>query len=180
MATQRETVELLGDCQAYLIPEGIPMTLKAGAKVIITQALGGDVTVYADGNLVQIFASDAHLLGEKYRHAFPEESPDTPLEQQVWNRLRTCYDPEIPVNIVDLGLVYDCKVYENDAGKTCAAVKMTLTAPACGMGPILAEGVRHRLLSLEGLDEADVEILFDPPWGQEMMSEAAKLELGLL
>lgn len=180
MALQRETVALTEDCRAYLVPEGIPSTLKAGTWVNITQALGGDVTVSANGNLYQIFASDAHLLGERYRFTLPEESSDTPLEQQVWNRLRTCHDPEIPVNIVDLGLIYDCKIRKKDDGKICAMVKMTLTAPACGMGPILAESVRHRILSLDGIDEASVEIVFDPPWSRDMMSEAAQLELGLL
>jgi len=180
MTAQRETVVLSEDCPACLVPEGIPATLEAGTWVNITQALGGDVTVSANGNLYQIFAGDAHLLGERYRYTLPQESSDTPLEQQVWNRLRTCHDPEIPVNIVDLGLIYDCQIDATGAGEVRATVKMTLTAPGCGMGPILAESVRHRLLSLDGVDDAVVEIVFDPPWGREMMSEAAKLELGLL
>lgn len=180
MMAQRETVELQDDVTAHLVPEGIPLNLKAGTKVIITQALGGDVTVFVDGNLMQIFARDAHALGEKFRHSFNLDDSDEPLETRVWNRLRTCYDPEIPVNIVELGLVYDCKIYQTDEGKTRVYVEMTLTAPACGMGPILSESARQRILDLDGIDEARVEIVFDPPWSREMMSEAAKLETGLL
>ena len=177
---QRETVELNQEVMAHLVPEGIPLRLKEGTKAIVTQALGGDVTVFVDGNLMQIFARDAHALGEKFRHSLPDDDRDEPLETRVWNRLKTCYDPEIPVNIVDLGLVYDCKIYETDEGKTRVWVQMTLTAPACGMGPILSESARQRILDIEGVDEAEVEIVFDPPWSREMMSEAAKLETGLL
>lgn len=180
MAQTRETVELLDDCEAYLIPEGTPLRLKAGTWVTVTQALGGDVTVNVAGNLAQIFASDAHLLGERYRFQLPERDSGASLEQQVWDRLRSCYDPEIPVNIVDLGLVYNCQICEQDDGVARVAVDMTLTAPACGMGPVLAESVRHRLLGLDAVMEAEVKIVFDPPWGREMMSEAAKLELGML
>lgn len=175
-----ETVELREDCEAYLVPEGTPLMLKAGTAVTVTQALGGDVTVNVAGNLAQIFASDAHVLGEHYRLQIPEEDGGGSLEQQVWNRLRSCYDPEIPVNIVDLGLIYRCQIDQKKNGGATVWIEMTLTAPACGMGPILAESVRHRLLSLNVVAEAEVRIVFDPPWGREMMSTAAKLELGML
>jgi probable FeS assembly SUF system protein SufT len=180
MVIKRETVTLEKDCEGHLVPVGTPVQLKAGQEVQVTQSLGGNVTVNVNGNLVQIPAPEAHALGDAYRWEPPEEASDAPLKEQVWEMLRTCYDPEIPVNIVDLGLVYDCRIATLLDGRTRVDVQMTLTAPGCGMGPLMAEDVKKKLLTLDGVDEAGVELVFDPPWGRDMMTEAAQLELGLL
>ncbi len=175
-----EWVTLQEDCEAYLVPVGTPLKLKAGTEVQITQSLGGSVSVNINGNLAQIPAPEAHALGEDYRWQPPEEKPGASLEEKVWGMLRTSYDPEIPVNIVELGLIYDCRISELLDGRTRVDVKMTLTAPGCGMGPVMAEDVRQKLLSLSDVDQAGVEIVLDPPWNRDMMSEAAQLELGML
>ncbi len=181
MAGRGETVTLERDCEAFVVPAGVPVKLRKGRTVTVTQSLGGDVTVNADGNLLQIPASEADALGEGYGED-PGESVDksAPLEQQVWDVLRTCYDPEIPVNLVELGLIYECGISELLDGRTRVDIKMTLTAPGCGMGPVIAESVKNKVKALPDVDDAGVEIVFDPPWSREMMSEAAQLELGIL
>jgi probable FeS assembly SUF system protein SufT len=173
------------ECKAVQIPEGIPGLLSPGTRVRITQALGGTYTVVTDrGFMMRIEAADADAIG-KSPAAAPghADSEGASLEDRIWARLRTCYDPEIPVNIVDLGLIYSCAVDEA-AGpeadpRSKVDIKMTLTAPGCGMGPILAAEVKEKVEALPGVSEADVEVVFDPPWNQAMMTEAARLELGL-
>ena len=179
-----DPIKLTRDCEAVQIPSGFPTTLPAGTEVRITQSLGGSYTVTTDyGNMVRIAGKDADALGltpEIAPAAAP--APETPadVEKSVWDQLRTCYDPEIPVNIVELGLVYSCVVKENATGARDVEVKFTLTAPGCGMGEYLKHDVQAKVAALPGVGNVDVEVVFDPPWNQSMMSEAAKLELGML
>lgn len=176
----RETVTLSRDTPAIQIPEGLATELAAGTEVVITQALGGAYTVITPyGLLVRIDEENADALG-KTSAAERAEGADQPLEERVWDQLRKCYDPEIPVNIVDLGLIYDCQLEPADDGRSRVLVRMTLTAPGCGMGEVLASDVKRRVEALAGVAEADVELVFDPQWSMEMMSEAARLQLGLL
>jgi probable FeS assembly SUF system protein SufT len=164
------------ECRAVRIPEGTTALLSTGTRVRITQALGGSYTVATErGYLFRIGAEDADALGKTPGEILLETAGDG-LEDRVWAVMRTCYDPEIPINIVDLGLIYSCEIL--DEGRR-VEIKMTLTAPGCGMGPILAQEVKERVASLPGVGEVDVEVVFDPPWDQNMMSEAARLELGL-
>jgi len=178
-----ETRTLTRDVEAAIIPVGEKVTLQKGEEARITQSLGGSYTVVVNGNMFRIEGKDADALGVEV--AAKPVSTVAPvaqenLEKEIWNQLRSCYDPEIPVNIVDLGLIYDCHLTSLNAGSFKADVKMTLTAPGCGMGPMLAQDVQNRLLSLEGVDDVSVELVWDPPWNQGMMTEAAKLQLGLL
>src|SRR5580692_1785269 len=180
-----DDIILKRDCEAVLIPAGTKITLQAGEPVVITQALGGSFTVVIHGNMARIDARDADALGQAPPTATPVESvpaPDTAsvTEEQVMQQLRTCYDPEIPVNIVDLGLVYDMQIVPLPAGGNRVEVKMTLTAPGCGMGPILQQDVETKVSSIPGVKEAAVFLVWDPPWNREMLSEAAKLQLGMM
>jgi len=171
------------DVEAAIIPVGEKVTLQKGEQARIAQSLGGSYTVVVNGNMFRIEGKDADALGLEVA-AKPVSTgapvPQEKLEKEIWNQLRSCYDPEIPVNIVDLGLIYDCHLSPLNAGSFKADVKMTLTAPGCGMGPMLAQDVQNKLLSLEGVDDVSVELVWDPPWNQGMMTEAAKLQLGLL
>jgi probable FeS assembly SUF system protein SufT len=175
------------DIQALQIPDGTRVQLDEGTPVRITQALGGSITVMTDfGQMLRVDAADASALGlEGDQESSPavegaQESAG-PLEDRVWGVLRTIFDPEIPVNIVELGLVYDCAVdAEEEDGKHDVRIKMTLTAPACGMGPVLIEDVRRKLESMGDVRQADIELVFDPPWNPDMMTEAARLQLGFL
>lgn len=180
-----EEVEISRDCEAIQIPDGITVTLRAGTPAVITQSLGDTFTVQMPtlGGLYRISGKDADAIGKAV--ARPEGGADLDPnqavnEELVWNQLRNVYDPEIPVNIVELGLVYNLGVEHLEAGGSRVAVTMTLTAPGCGMGDVIAADARMRIESVPGVKEATVEVTFDPPWNQEMMSEAAKLELGLL
>ena len=178
-----ETVILTRDVEASVIPAGTKVTLQMGETANITQSLGGSYTVVVNGNMFRIEGKDADALGlEVAAKPAPTGTPIAAdaLEKEIWNQLRSCYDPEIPVNIVDLGLIYDCHLAPLGANNFKADVKMTLTAPGCGMGPVLAQDVQTKLLSLEGVDDVNVELVWDPPWNQSMMTEAAKLQLGLL
>ena len=167
------------ECRAVQIPEGTPALLSPGTRVRITQSLGGTYTVATDrGHLLRIDSRDADALGKDAVDLIAEVA-GTPLEDQVWALLKTCYDPEIPVNIVDLGLVYSCDVVPGPGGANNVVIKMTLTAPGCGMGPVLAQDVKQKVESLPGVEDADIEIVFDPQWNQNMMTEAARLQLGL-
>ncbi len=178
-----DPVTLARDVEAAIIPVGEKITLLKGEQAYITQSLGGSYTVIVNGNMFRIEGKDADALGLE-----PAAKPITTgapvsqeqLEKEIWNQLRSCYDPEIPVNIVDLGLIYDCHLTPTDGSSYRVDVKMTLTAPGCGMGPMLAQDVQNRLLSLEGVDDVAVELVWDPPWNQAMMTEAAKLQLGLV
>jgi len=175
---------LTRDVDAAVVPIGTKVTLQKGEQAYITQSLGGSYTVVVNGNMFRIAEKDADALGleVKAAPALTSTGPLTQeeLEKKVWEQLKTCYDPEIPVNVVDLGLIYDCHLTPIGADNFKADVKMTLTAPGCGMGPVLAQDVQNKLISLEPIDEANVELVWDPPWNQGMMTEAAKLQLGLL
>ncbi|MEJ2554046.1 MAG: putative Fe-S cluster assembly protein SufT [Gammaproteobacteria bacterium] len=179
-----EIVSLTRDCPAVLIPAGAPITLPAGQQVTITQSLGGSYTCYVEGNLVRVDGQDADALGKTpMQHGFDisETTADGAVdEQQIWQQLATCYDPEIPINIVELGLIYDCAVTPLSEGGNRVDIKMTLTAPGCGMGAILQQDVANKIKSVPNVTDANVEIVFDPPWDQSRMSEAAKLQAGLL
>ncbi len=179
-----ESVTLSRDVEAAIVPVGTKVTLQKGEQAYITQSLGGSYTVVVNGNMFRIDGKDADALGIQ-AEAKPTATPGAPvtqeqLEKQIWDALKTCYDPEIPVNIVDLGLIYDCHLTPLGGGTFKADVKMTLTAPGCGMGPMLAQDVQSKLLGLEPVDEANVELVWDPPWNQGMMTESAKLQLGLM
>lgn len=177
------TVTLKRNVEAIVVPAGTRTTLQAGLEARITQSLGGSHTIIVNGNMYRIDGRDADALG------LPVEIPTKPvqppvskeeLEQRVWEALKTCYDPEIPINIVDLGLVYDCRVEPLENGNYRVNVKMTLTVPGCGMGPVIQEDAKSKILALERVDEVVIELVWDPPWNQSMMSEAARLQLGLL
>ena len=172
-----ETIELTKDCEAIQIPEGITVTLSKGMPVDITQNLGGTYTVRAGNGLFRIAASDADALGQSVESESENESGPVTIER-VHEMLKNCYDPEIPVNIVDLGLVYDTAVEESGDGAK-VAVKMTLTAQGCGMGPSIAADAQNKILSLGGVAEANVEIVWDPQWHQSMISDAGREVLGL-
>jgi probable FeS assembly SUF system protein SufT len=184
-----EPVALKRNVEASVIPVGTKVTLEAGEQAYITQSLGGTYTVVVNGNMFRIEGRDADALGltPAEKPAISAAALNAPvnaeqLEKEVWNQMRNCYDPEIPVNIVDLGLIYDCKI-EPIAGASNSYrvnVKMTLTAPGCGMGPALQQDVQNRLLSIEGVDDVNVELVWEPQWNQGMLTEAAKLQLGLL
>ena len=183
-----EPVILKRDVEASVVPMGTKVTLQSGEQAYITQSLGGTYTVIVNGNMFRIENKDADALGlevaAKPAPAVPASGPVNreQLEKEIWNQMRSCYDPEIPVNIVDLGLVYDCKI-EPIAGAQNSYrvdVKMTLTAPGCGMGPTLQQDVQNRLLSLEAVDDVNVELVWEPQWNQGMLTEAAKLQLGLM
>jgi probable FeS assembly SUF system protein SufT len=175
-------IELLRDCEAIQIPAGLKTTIPKGTKVIITQNLGGSYTIACDYGLFRISEEDADVLGlESAASREKKERANGDVdENEVWDQLRTVYDPEIPVNIVDLGLVYDCQVTKSPDTGTRVDVKMTLTAPGCGMGPAIAQDAKLKILAISGVDEASVELVWDPPWNQHMISEAGKMKLGLI
>ena len=177
-----EPVRFERDCQVVLVPQGDEVTLPAGSIGYITQALGGSYTVFVEGNLFRIAGRDADAIGKEPPEPLqlPEGADDEAVEQLVWKQLRTCFDPEIPINVVDLGLVYEANVRHRDDGQREVEVRMTLTAPGCGMGDILVDDVRSKLELIPTVAEADVELVFDPPWNRNMMSEAARLETGML
>ena len=177
-----EPVTLTRDVRAVIIPAGEELLLRAGTSGFITQALGGSFTVYVEGNLFRIAGTDADALG-KERTAAPEV-PDNPtdkdIEDVIWKQLRTCYDPEIPVNIVDLGLVYRCEVKPAGNGERSVEVDMTLTAPGCGMGEILVADAQEKIAVVPTVADVKVALVFDPPWNQTMMSDEARLQTGLM
>jgi probable FeS assembly SUF system protein SufT len=177
-----EPVRFERDCAAVLVPQGDAVTLPAGSVGYITQALGGSYTVFVEGNLFRIAGHDADAIGKEPAEPLelPPGASDETVEQLVWKQLRTCFDPEIPINVVDLGLVYEAVVTHREDGQRLVEVKMTLTAPGCGMGEILVDDVRNKLELIPTVAEADVELVFDPPWNRNMMSEAARLETGML
>ena len=180
-----EPVTITRDVEASVIPVGTKVTLQKGEQAHITQSLGGSYTVVVNGNMARIEAKDADALGKEAAPAAAAgtaAAPDGgPLEEeQVLERLRTCYDPEIPVNIVDLGLIYDLQIGQLPDGAYRVEVKMTLTAPGCGMGPVLQQDVETKIQSIPGVKETAVHLVWDPPWNRDMLSDAAKLELGLM
>lgn len=176
-----EPVKFERDCAVVMVPQGDRVTLPAGSIGYITQALGGSFTVFVDGNLFRVAGEDADALGKDAPAPLhlPEDADDEAVEKLVWQQLRTCFDPEIPVNIVELGLVYDCGIEMAGEGGRKVNIRMTLTAPGCGMGDILVEDVRTKVERVPTVVEADVELVFEPPWNQSMMSDVARLETGM-
>lgn len=176
-----EQVELSRDCDAVEIPAGTAVVLEQGTEVIITQALGGTFTlrVPAYGGLFRIAGKDADAIGKEPVAPPAPGAGGGDLAQLVWEQLRTCYDPEIPVNIVDLGLVYDMRITPEADGGSRVDVKMTLTAPGCGMGVSIAADARQKLLGLPGVGDAEVDIVWDPPWSPQMISPEGKDRLGM-
>ena len=174
------------DCEAIQIPHGTKTLIPEGTPGVITQALGGSYTIATYQGLARIAEKDLDALGlekpvpsngaeEKVSSASGEVD-----DKAVWDQLRQCYDPEIPVNIVDLGLVYDCQVVKRPEGGVKVDVKMTLTAPGCGMGPAIAHDAQSKILTIEGVEEAEVQLVWDPPWNQSMISEAGRMKLGMV
>ena len=174
------------DLEAIAIPMGTKLTIPAGTPGVITQSLGGSYTIATYHGLARVAEKDGDALGLEKVESRPAPSTNGATgsgevsEEDVWNQLRQCFDPEIPVNIVDLGLVYDCKLTKKDDGGTRVDVKMTLTAPGCGMGPAIAHDAQSKILSIDGVDEADVQLVWDPPWNQHMISEAGRMKLGMI
>jgi probable FeS assembly SUF system protein SufT len=180
----REEITFSRNTEAIMIPSGERVLVPQGAQATITQSLGGSYTLITDrGLMVRVSGRDVEAIGKTPHDAAEvaaEELTPEKLEEMVWDALKTCYDPEIPVNIVDLGLVYLCEVNEAEAGGKKVHVKMTLTAPGCGMGPVLASDVKMKLEQIPSVKNADVEVVFDPVWDRSMMSEAARLQLGMM
>jgi probable FeS assembly SUF system protein SufT len=172
------------DCEAIQIPSGQKTTIPAGTQGVVTQSLGGSYTVATYQGLARVAEKDLDALGlakpqpQQTQKSAPSDGEVS--EEDVWNQLRQCYDPEIPVNIVDLGLVYDCRLIKRENGGTRVEVKMTLTAPGCGMGPAIAHDAQSKILSIDGIDEADVQLVWDPPWNQNMISEVGRMKLGMV
>jgi len=180
-----EPITLIRDVDGTIVPIGTKVTLRKGELAHITQSLGGSYTIVVNGNMFRLANKDIDALGFEVaaKPASPTGKRRTPeeLEQEVWRQLKTCYDPEIPVNIVDLGLVYDCALTPiAETGSYRAELKITLTAAGCGMGPALSSDVQAKLLALDEIAEATCYVVFDPTWDQSMMSDAAKLQLGLM
>jgi len=178
----REARTVSRDIEVAAIPYGEKVELKAGQTVFITQSLGGSHTVMTDmGYMVRVEGKDADAIGEAPVVPLSvEDVGGRTVEQMAWEQLKTCFDPEIPVNMVDLGLVYGCEATKTEDGADKISVRFTLTAPGCGMGDYLREDIRGKLLQIPGVKEVDAQVVFDPPWNQAMMSDAARLQLGLM
>jgi probable FeS assembly SUF system protein SufT len=179
---ENEPIVVQRDVKAVAIPAGAEVNLKLGQVGYITQALGGSFTVYIDGNLFRLAGQDADAIGKTAAKP-PEVPPGASAEDIkniIWQQLKTCYDPEIPVNIVDLGLVYECDVSQNQDATRTVDIKMTLTAPGCGMGEVLVQDVRDKVQIIPTVSQANVELVFDPPWNQTMMSDEARLQTGMM
>ncbi len=175
--SERRMVVAQADCPARRVPDGTPLTIPEGTFVTITQALGGNYTLTYHGQMVRVDGTDAHLLGlESETISFPDPISDQIVEEQVWQALGTVFDPEIPVDLVNLGLIYSVKV---DQVAKQVEIQMTLTAPACGMGPVLVGDVEYRVRKVPNVKTVKVELVFDPPWQRHMMSEEAQLQTGM-
>lgn len=179
-AHEGSSIELQRDCEATLIPEGNQVNLLRGDHVVVTQALGGSFTVMTEsGSLARIGAQDADALGQKDGQIHPGPGERREFDRsQVIDELKTIFDPEIPVNIVDLGLIYVCEVYGVADGNHRVEVKMSMTAPGCGMGDVLRQEALAKVQAIPGVSEVDIEIVWDPPWDPNRMSDAARLQLG--
>ena len=181
MMGQAETVAIERDVEASVVPSGTRVTLQKGETATLTQSLGGTFTVVVHGNMFRIDSKDADAIGQEVQSTSVKKAESAEdLEKQVWEQMKTCYDPEIPVNIVDLGLIYDCHLEDLKDGGHKASVKMTLTAPGCGMGPTIQADVENKILCVETVNEVAVELVWEPQWTREMMTEAARLELGMM
>ncbi len=174
-----EIVYLQRDCYVAMVPSGAKMKLHKGSEVKITQQLGNSFTLDVFGNLARLDGKDADALGKQTADPLTTLPADASVKEQIWAMLKTVYDPEIPVNIVDLGLVYDCLIDDEVNNQYRITVNMTLTAPGCGMGPVIAEDAKRKIECIPRVTEAIVNVVFDPPWSQDKMSDAAKLELGM-
>ena len=170
------------DVKAIIIPAGEQLTLREGTNGFITQALGGSFTVYVEGNLFRIAGADADALGKEPvpPPEIPENASDADIEAVIWSQLKTCYDPEIPVDIVELGLIYRCEVTPLGNGDRSVSIDMTLTAPGCGMGDVLVQDAREKVAIIPTVSDVSVELVFDPPWNTNMMSDEARLQTGLM
>lgn len=176
-----DPIALTRDTKAVMIPAGNPVIIPEGTEVQIAQQLGGAYTIYLGGQLARIAGKDADALGKEALNMpeLPDNASDADVEQLVWDQMRTCFDPEIPINIVDLGLVYRCELQKQDDGNMIAEIDMTLTAPGCGMGDIIAYDVKEKVEMVPRIREAKVDLTFDPPWNQSMMSDEARLKTGM-
>lgn len=181
MFTSGEEITLARDTRAVMIPAGNAVLIPGGTEVQVMQALGGAFTVYLGGQLARIAGKDADALGKEPVEppTLPDDATDEDVQDLAWEQMKTCYDPEIPINIVDLGLVYRCEFKKEDDGDLIAEIDMTLTAPGCGMGDILVADVEDRVGRIPTIEKVDVRLVFDPPWNQTMMSEEARLETGM-
>lgn len=175
----QDTIEVNRDVDALLIPSGVKISIQKGSLVVITQALGNAYTVYINGNLARIAGKDGDALNMVILDEFDPNSFEGSLYDKIQELLKTCFDPEIPVNIVDLGLVYHCGILPTETGNN-VEIKMTLTAPGCGMGPVLVADIQEKLQQINEVSEVKVELVFDPPWDRSMMTDVAKLQLGML
>lgn len=173
---KRDTIEVQREVEALLIPTGVKVTIQKGSLVYITQALGNAYTVYVNGNLARVAGKDGDALNMIIMDEPDANTMSGSTQDKIWELLKTCYDPEIPVNIVDLGLVYECHL--SDAMQV--DIKMTLTAPGCGMGPVLVADVAQKIRTLSEITDVKVDLVFDPPWDRSMMSDVAKLQLGMM
>jgi probable FeS assembly SUF system protein SufT len=176
---KQDTIEMTRECEAMLIPSGVKVTIQKGSLVMITQALGNSYTVYVNGNLARVAGKDGDALGMIILDEPDINDLPGTLEEKIWLVLKTCFDPEIPVNVVDLGLVYECAILPVEMGHRIE-IKMTLTAAGCGMGPVLVADIEQKIKNVKGVTEMKVDLVFDPPWNRSMMSDVAKLQLGML
>lgn len=177
-APSQKLVTTNRDCPARLVPVGTEITIPASTFLTITQALGGNYTVIYNGNMARIDGTDADAIGMPgITLSFDAATDGSINEEQLWEALSTIYDPEIPVNLVELGLIYKLQI---DNSQHKVSIDMTLTAPGCGMGPVLVEDVRYRIAHVPNVQEIEVNLVFDPPWSRDMMSEAAQLETGMI
>ncbi|MGH8117732.1 MAG: putative Fe-S cluster assembly protein SufT [Rhodanobacteraceae bacterium] len=182
MGTGRDDVTLQRDCAAVMVPQGDTVTLQAGQTGYVTQAVGGSFTIFVDGNLFRVAGEDADAIGKDVPEPLhlSGDANDEDVETLAWKQLRTCFDPEIPVNVVDLGLVYGLELTHADDGRRNVHVKLTLTAPGCGMGDVLVDDARSKLALIPTIAAVEIELVFDPPWNYSMMSDEAKLETGMV
>lgn len=178
---EREVVLTKREVEARLVPSGTEIMIPVDTFVTITQSLGGSFTVAVNGNLARIEGHDADALGKQpLQSSYDTPEDGTVNENQVWEALRNCYDPEIPVNVVDLGLIYECQVMNGTDEGNQVYIKMTLTAAGCGMGPVITDDVKRKVEYVPNVDKVTVELTFDPPWNNDMLTDEAKLELGML
>lgn len=178
---EREVVLTKREVEARIVPSGTEVMIPADSFVTITQSLGGTFTVAVNGNLARIEGHDADALGkEPLESSFETPDDGSVNESQVWEALRSCYDPEIPVNVADLGLIYECKIENDTEEGNRVYIKMTLTAAGCGMGPVICDDVQRKIEHVPHVDKVTVELTFDPPWNYDMLSDEARLELGML
>lgn len=180
MLFKQDPIAVLRDVEAALIPSGVAVSLKKGTLVVVTQSLGTAYTVHVNGNLVRIAGKDGDALGLVILEEPDVNQLEGSLSDKIWEMLKTCFDPEIPVNIVDLGLVYECNIAPLKEGGHFVSIVMTLTAPGCGMGPVLVADIQEKIRRIHGVADMKVDLVFDPPWDRGKMSDVAKLQLGML